>query len=81
MIEKNAKVLAVHMHQTAFIPGLKTQVNTKTLDARSCPGIQMTLGSIGVECLYNGNSFILPYVNFQCISMAPEEKPVDKKAK
>lgn len=66
MIEKNAKVLYAHMHQACFLPGINRHIKA-TLDQESLRGIEMSLGAVGIECIYEGRTFIIPYVNFQSI--------------
>lgn len=79
MFKKNAKVSHAHMHSAGFIPGINKQVKA-SLDQNSCPGIEMVLGVVGLECSYLGQLFLVPYVNFQSIVLDKSETVLEKNA-
>lgn len=69
------KISHAHMHQAAFIPGLKKHT-TKGLDSQTVPGIQMFLLDNGLlECHFEKDVVYIPSTNFQSLVAAPEEGP------
>jgi hypothetical protein len=71
----NEKVKFAHMKERAFIPGIYKQVE-KGLDEKTFPGLQMIAESRGVLCRYMGETFILPYSQFQSVVIEDEAQNV-----
>lgn len=69
----NEKVKFAHMKERAFIPGLYRQVE-KGLDSNTFPGLEMIAESRGVLCRFGGESFILPYSQFQSVVIEEDQQ-------
>lgn len=66
------RVIAAQMHDGIWVPGIG--LIKKEIDAKSFPGLQMTLGVYGVDATLKGVSFLIPLVNFKAIVFEPLDK-------
>jgi hypothetical protein len=74
-VTKYKTVRSVRTHDRMDIPGY-LQVNLKTVDKQSAPGIEMHLHPYGVWCQIKGEDILIPWVMIRGIVMEKSDEAI-----